>query len=58
MTVQILKGDCRNIMRTLPAEIDDTLFLPKNLVGFRRGFGACTAPFWHPDRFTEIVLPC
>lgn len=32
--------------------------LPKDLVGFRRDFGSCVAPYWHPERYTEIVRPC
>jgi hypothetical protein len=42
------------LMRPLP--VGD--WLPENLQGARRDFAACTPPFWHPDRFTEVVLPC
>lgn len=42
------------LMRPLP-DCDD---LPANLIGFRRDFGACTPPYWHPDRYAEIVVPC
>lgn len=33
-------------------------WLPKDLIGYRRDFGACCAPYWHPDRYGEIVVPC
>lgn len=42
------------LMRPLP--LVDTL--PKNLHGARRDFGACIDPYWHPDRYGEIVVPC
>lgn len=42
------------LMRTMP--VGD--WLPKNLVGAKRDFGACTPPYWHPERYTEIVTPC
>lgn len=32
--------------------------LPTDLIGFRRDFGACIPPMWHPDRYMEIVKPC
>jgi hypothetical protein len=32
--------------------------LPPDLTGFKRWFGACQPPRWHPDRFREIVVPC
>ena len=32
--------------------------LPKDLVGGRRDFGAACPPYWHPERYTEIVVPC
>lgn len=31
--------------------------LPKDLIGYRRDFGACQPPMWHPDRYMEIVIP-
>lgn len=31
--------------------------LPVNLCGYRRDFGACQPPMWHPDRYGEIVVP-
>lgn len=42
------------LMRALP--IGD--WLPANLQGARRTYGACCPPYWHPDRYTEIVAPC
>ena len=32
--------------------------LPASLIGYRRDFGACVAPYWHPDRYMETVVPC
>lgn len=32
--------------------------LPSGLIGFKRDFGACVPPLWHPDRHMEIVTPC
>lgn len=42
------------LMRPLPWSDQ----LPANLIGHRRGFGACAPPYWHPSRFAEIVVPC
>jgi len=42
------------LMRSLPA-CDE---LPRDLIGFRRDYGACVGPLWHPDRYTELVVPC
>lgn len=42
------------LMRTLP--IGD--WLPADLTGYRRDFGGVVDPYWHPDRFGEIVVPC
>jgi hypothetical protein len=42
------------LMATLPAGP----WLPHGLVGFRAGFGGCCPPYWHPDRYAEIVVPC
>lgn len=46
------------LMRTLPLLRKEQPWLPGNLIGHRRHFGACTPPYWHPERFTEIVVPC
>lgn len=42
------------LMRALPWCED----LPKDLIGFKRWFGACCPPMWHPDRMMEVVVPC
>lgn len=42
------------LMRVLPW-CDD---LPKDLIGYKRDFGAYAPPMWHPSRFCEIVTPC
>lgn len=42
------------LMRVLPW-CDD---LPKDLIGFKRWFGGYAAPYWHPDRQIEVVVPC
>ena len=42
------------LMRPLPACGE----LPPNLQGARPDFGACQPPYWHPDRYMEIVVPC
>lgn len=47
-------GDSLVLMRPLPWCED----LPDNLTGYRRDFGACQAPYWHPERYGEIVVPC
>lgn len=46
------------LMRTLPLLRDGELWLPENLVGWRRYFGACSTPYWHPERMTDVVIPC
>jgi hypothetical protein len=33
-------------------------WLPADLAGYRRSFGSCVPPYWHPARFMEIVVPC
>ena len=42
------------LMRPLPVGP----WLPDNLTGARRDFGACVPPYWHPERYGEIVVPC
>lgn len=42
------------LMATLPAGD----WLPAGLAGYRNGFGGCCPPYWHPERYTEIVVPC
>jgi hypothetical protein len=41
------------LMRPLPL-CDE---LPNALVGYRKSFGACCPPYWHGDRYCEIVEP-
>lgn len=43
------------LMRPVPAECPE---LPAGLLGCRLDFGACCDPYWHPGRFTEILVPC
>lgn len=43
------------LMRPLPAGWEG---LPPGLVGARADFGACNDPYWHPDRFRDVVSPC
>ena len=47
-------GDDVALMRPLPAGD----YLPQNLVGYREGFGACSAPYWHQSRYCPLVSPC
>lgn len=42
------------LMRPLPACSE----LPADIAGSRQDFGACQSPYWHPDRYREIVVPC
>ena len=42
------------LMATLP--VGD--WIPQDIIGGRRAFGGCVPPYWHPDRYTEIVVPC
>jgi hypothetical protein len=42
------------LMATLPAGP----WLPEGLLGARRSFGAVVPPYWHPSRYTEILIPC
>lgn len=42
------------LMATLP----DGEWLPLDLTGYRRDYGGAAPPYWHPDRFAEIVVPC
>lgn len=46
------------LMRTLPRLIDGKAWLPDDLIGYKRHFGACCPPYWHQERFGEIVVPC
>lgn len=46
------------LMRRLPLLIGGRPWLPEGLAGWRRDYGACVPPYWHPDRNTEVVVPC
>jgi len=54
-TAYNLEQNARVLMRTLPVEALATL---GDCIGWKRSFGACVAPYWHPDRYTEIIEPC
>jgi len=51
-------GDRIILMRTLPLLLEGQRWLPENLEGYRPYFGACVPPYWHGDRFCEVVVPC
>lgn len=42
------------LMRPLPGGSH----LPPALIGARPSYGACQPPYWHPERYMEIVEPC
>lgn len=42
------------LMRPLPAAGP----FPADLIGARPDFAACLPPYWHPDRFMEVLAPC
>lgn len=42
------------LMRPLPAGE----WLPTGLTGWKADFGACRPPYWHHDRYGELVSPC
>lgn len=46
--------DGRVLMRPLPAGAP----CPGRLLGSCRQYAACSPPYWHPDRLTEVVSPC
>lgn len=41
------------LMRPLPATA-----ISSQTLGGKKDFGACQTPYWHPDRYMEIVVPC
>lgn len=41
------------LMRPLPIGL-----MPAGTIGARQSYGACCPPYWHPERFEEIVEPC
>lgn len=42
------------LMRVLP----QGPWLPADLVGYRKDYGSCCPPYWHPERHCEVVTPC
>ena len=42
------------LMRPLPVAAG----LPPGLLGARRDFCSVSDPYWHPDKYTEAVVPC
>lgn len=43
----------RVLMRPLPLDM-----IADDVIGYRRDFGACVPPYWHPERYGDIVVPC
>lgn len=43
------------LMRPMPAGWNK---LPRGLLGARQDFGACSDPYWHPERYGNILSPC
>lgn len=41
------------LMRPLPVAA-----VPKWTLGTQAAFTACQPPYWHPERFTEVMVPC
>lgn len=48
-----LSGGQRVLMRPLPLSL-----MAEDVIGARRDFGACVPPYWHPERYGDIVVPC
>ena len=49
-------AECRGyrvLMRTVP----DGSHL-QGVTGFKRSFGSFAPPYWHPERFADIAVPC
>lgn len=42
------------LMATLPVGG----WLPEGLVGARRDYRTACPPYWHPERYAEVVVPC
>lgn len=40
------------LMRTLPASCAE------GSTGYRRSYGGAFPPYWHPDTFMEVAIPC
>lgn len=47
-------GESLVLMKTLPIDIIND----NKAVGFRHSFGGAFPPYWHPDTFREIGIPC
>jgi hypothetical protein len=45
--------DKQILMRTVPAGAD-----LNDVRGYRLSFGGFATPYWHPDNYMEIVVPC
>lgn len=43
------------LMRPVPQRWSD---LPSDLIGAKSFFGACSDPYWHQDRYQDILIPC
>jgi len=41
------------LMKTIPYGDGCT-----NVTGYKRSFGAATMPYWHPENYMEIAVPC
>lgn len=41
------------LMRPIPLEA-----VVPGLIGWRQDYGACIDPYWHPERYREIAVPC
>jgi len=42
------------LMKTLPELYIDK----KNTIGFAIQYGACSPPYWHPERYMNVAVPC
>ena len=47
------EGTNRILMKTIPAGNE-----VKNVIGYRLGFGGVCSPYWHPENYMEIAVPC
>lgn len=41
------------LMKTVPIE-----YINENITGYRKAIGSCTPPYWHPDNYREVAIPC
>lgn len=41
------------LMRTIPFGTEC-----QNVTGYKRGFGGAFPPYWHPETYREIAIPC